>query len=96
MEGGKMARPSAGTFPVLSQMGTGLYGIQRDSVGPLVCSTYKSGTVLLKQHQAAPEPTAMPGLAKCNWVGWRALENRAVGEALPYPIPPCLALPCGG
>lgn len=51
------------------------------------------GQFLLKQHQAAPEPTAMPGLAKCNWVGWRvSLENRAVGE--PCPTPSRLALPC--
>lgn len=88
-----MTRPYAGAFPVLSQMGTGLYGIQRDNVEPLVCSTYKSGTVSTETAPSSARTTAMPGLAKCNWVGWRAsLENRTVWE--PCPALSCLALPC--
>lgn len=97
MEGEKTARPSAGAFPVLSQMGAGLYGIQRDSVGPLVCSTHKSGTV---STEAAPSSARTHGNARIGQMQLGRLESFSGKQgsrgALPYPIPPCLALPCGG
>lgn len=92
-----MARPSAGAFPVLSQMGTGLYGIQGDNVEPLVCSTYKSGTV---STETTPSSTRTHGNARIGQIQLGRLESFSGKQdsrgALPRPILPCLALPCGG